>query len=167
MSQLTDFYAALSTDSDGRSIDTIWAEDDDYWEFEHSYIQWMFPLIEPSNFNPDAPLLTDEDIVIFKANPTIQSNLLTSFCRFLTFLGLTYQQDKVIATELFEPILFTMANHNWFRITRVLKSLRLLGFEKEAVAFFKFLKGIHEEYGWISDNSFSYWKEAVSGLVEM
>jgi hypothetical protein len=60
-----------------------------------------------------------------------------------------------------------MANHNWFRISRILKSLRILGCEKEAVAFYKYLKKIHEENGWVSDNSFSYWKEAVNGLVEM
>jgi len=165
MSALTEFYDGFGTCS-SHTINEIWAKNDDFWEYSHDYIQWLFPLPEPSNFNPDAPLLTEDDIKIFKANPTIRCNFLTSFIRFINFLGLDYQSDQVITTEKFEPILFKFPNHNWFRITRVLNSCRLLGFENEAVALFNFLKKMHEEYGWVSNNSFSYWKEAVNGLVD-
>jgi hypothetical protein len=161
MSKLTEFYDESGVDCDGRKIADIWKEDDEYFEYCHNYVQWLFPIPEPSNFNPDAPLLTEDDIKIFKANPTIQLNLRASFHRYLAFFGLVAMNGEVIATEAFEPILFKFANHNWFRITRVLKSLRLLGCEKEATAFYSYLKKIHEEKGWVSDNSFSYWKEAM------
>lgn len=167
MSKLTEFYDESGVDCDGRTLSQIWAEDDGYLEFCHNWVQWLFPLPEPSNFNPDAPLLTEEDIQVFRANPLIQTNLLVSFARYLRFFGLEYLNDVVVQTPEFDSMLFQVANHNWFRISRVLQSLRLLGLEKEAVAFYKFLKGIHEEFGWVSDNSFSYWKEAVNGLVEM
>lgn len=166
MSKLTEFYGGTGEDCEGRKIDRIWIENDAYFEYCHDYVQWLFPLSEPSNFNPDAPLLTEDDVAIFKANPTIQTNLVSSFRRFLAFLGLYYEHEVLECID-FEPIQFKIENHNWFRITRVLKSLRLLGREKEVIAFYKYLKKIHEENGWVSDNSFSYWKEAVDGLVEM
>jgi len=165
MSQLTEFYDETGVDCDGRKLTEIWAKGDEWFEFCHNYIQWLFPLKEPSNFNPDAPLLTDEDIAIFKANPTIQANLFVSFTRYLRFFGLFYNKDnEIVRTEDFDQILFMFPNHNWFRITRCLTSLRLLGLEKEAVKFYKFLKQLHEEEGWVTANSFAYWTEAVNGL---
>ncbi len=167
MSTLTEFYDGSGVDCDGRKITDIWVEDDDYFEFCHNYVQWLFPLQEPSNFNPDAPLLSEDDIKIFRANPIIQRNLVISFQRFLNFLSLNWTGEVVEPLEPFESILFKMPNHNWFRLTRVMKSCRLLGLENEVVALYKCLKKFHEENGWVSDNSFSYWKEAVNGLVEM
>ncbi len=167
MSTLTEFYNETGVDCDGRTLSEIWAKDDDYWEFSHNYVQWLFPLQEASNFNPDAPLLTDEDIAIFKANPLIQTNLLVSFARYLRFFGLEYKDGEVQKMEDFQALLFMHPNHNWFRITRALKSLRLLGLETETVAFYNFLKKLHEETGWVNEHSFSFWKEAVNGLVEV
>lgn len=160
MSKIIDFYNETSTDDDGRKISFIWMQNDGYLEFDHSYVQWLFPLPEPSNFNPDAPLLTEEDILLFHANPDLRNNLRNSLVRFLKFLGI--ENDTTYKKPIFEH-----ANHNWFRITRILKSLRLLGLENEAIAFYKVLKKIHEEDGLVSENSFSYWKEAVNGLVEV
>ncbi len=160
MSKLTEFYAETGVDDEGRKISEIWMQNDAYFEFCHDYIQWLFPLREPSNFNPDAPLLTDEDIKIFKANPGIRHNLRNSFIRFLEFLGIQNYNT-------YNKLMFEFPNHNWLRITRVLKSLRLLGLESEAAAFYEFLKKVHEVDGLVTDNSFSYWKEAVDGLVEV
>jgi hypothetical protein len=160
MSKLTEFYNGTGEDCEGRKIDRIWIENDSYFEYCHDYIQWLFPLPEPSNFNPDAPLLTEDDITIFKANPIIHANLISSFRRFLAFLGL-YYENEVFQCDGFDANVFKVPNHNWFRITRVLRSLRTLGCEKEAVAFYKYLKKIHEEDGLVNDNSFSYWKEAM------
>lgn len=167
MSKITDFYSGTSTDCDGRSLQDIWNKDDEFWEYAHNYIQWLFPLNEVSNFNPDAPILTEEDVALFKSDNKVQLNFIMSFCRFLNFLGLDYEDKKVVETEFFEPIVFMMANHNWLRITRVLKSLVLVGLDKEALAFYETLKMFREERGWASDNAFSYWKGAVNGLVEV
>jgi hypothetical protein len=167
MSKITEFYTGGREPHHMHTLAEMWEKNDDFWEYNHSHIQWLFPLNEPSNFNPDAPQLSEEDIATFKSDPTIQRNFLMSFCRFLNFLGLDYQDQKVVETEFFEPIVFKMANHNWLRITRVLKSLVLVGFEKEAIAFYNTLKEFREQRGWASDNAFSYWKGAVNGLVEM
>ena len=62
----------------------------------------------------------------------------------------------------------TPSNHNHLRITRILKSLLLLGLEAEATAFFTCLADIYRvELGkagsGISDETFTFWKAAAHG----
>jgi Opioid growth factor receptor (OGFr) conserved region len=47
-------------DSEGRKLAEIWAWDFEELECAHDYIQWLFPLMEVSAFNPDAPLVNEE-----------------------------------------------------------------------------------------------------------
>jgi hypothetical protein len=53
-------------------------------------------------------------------------------------------------------------NHNWLRVTRILRSLTLLGLENEARALFKWLD---ETYGSrrfpITAETFRYWAGAI------
>jgi hypothetical protein len=83
MSRLLDFYRGLETDTQGRLLEDILAWPDDDLEAVHDFIQWLFPLPEPSQFNPDAPLLTEIDIAAFKSDPLLQANLMKSFERIL------------------------------------------------------------------------------------
>jgi Opioid growth factor receptor (OGFr) conserved region len=58
-------------------------------------------------------------------------------------------------------------NHNHLRITRILKSLRILGLENEALAFFECLAEIYgDETGkhlsCISSETFHFWRSAAS-----
>ena len=69
MSDLIAFYRGLAPDSEGRTLADLWAFSDREMEDIHDFIQWMFPLREPSRFNPDAPLLTAADIAAFQADP--------------------------------------------------------------------------------------------------
>ncbi|MBM4067650.1 MAG: hypothetical protein FJ271_01710 [Planctomycetes bacterium] len=93
MSRLLDFYRGDGTDSVGRSLEQILSWDDDEFESVHDFIQWLFPLPEPSQFNPDAPLLDEGEIAVFRSDPLIRSNLLRSFERMLSFLGLGLAED--------------------------------------------------------------------------
>ena len=56
------FQLNEGTDSKGRYLNDLWQEDFYFYESCHDYIQWMFPLAEESEYNPDAPVLTEEDI---------------------------------------------------------------------------------------------------------
>ena len=134
----------------------IWSKSYYYFEGCHDFVQWMFPLKEPSNFNPDAPILTEEDIFLFKVNPKLKQNLNLSFLRFMKFLRLEYESPDFNELENFNKGIFTVSNHNWSRFTRIIKSLNILGLNKEANDFYNFL--ISRNYG--SENSRQYWKEA-------
>lgn len=167
MSRLLDFYREQNTDTEGRSLAAILAWGDDEWEEVHDFVQWLFPLPEPSRFNPDAPLLTEADRAAFRGDPLLQAKLLRSFERFLTFLGLsrtaegTVVEGRNFASRVADA--WTFPNHNWLRITRVLRSLRLLGLEVAARNLFEWLDSLHRSRRFpIPDDTFRYWTEAVA-----
>src|SRR5579864_3751269 len=139
MSRLVDFYRGQATDSAGRLLSEMWEWDDGRLEDRHDFIQWMFPLAEPSRFNPDAPLLGVEDIQAFRDDEHLRANLRRSFDRMLAFFGLAQTETgEVIDGDHFAvraPDVWEYPNHNWLRVTRILGSLRLLGLKAEARAF--------------------------------
>ncbi|GAC1322280.1 MAG: hypothetical protein NVSMB14_16970 [Isosphaeraceae bacterium] len=169
MSRLIDFYRGTATDSAGRSLADIWAYPDARMESVHDFIQWLFPLTEPSRFNPYAPLLTDGEIAEFRSDPELQTNLKRSLDVFLAFLGLRYQDGEVIPAPDFaaKSEIWLSRNHNWMRITRVLASTRLLGLEDRSRAFCEFLKSLKDGgRSAIQDDTFEYWKQAAFGHCE-
>ncbi len=164
MSRLTDFYRGHGTDDRGRSLATLWGFSDDQFESIHDFIQWMFPLREPSRFNPGAPTLTDADIAAFRSEPVLRENLLKSFRVFLAFLGLAYEDGRVVRADDFQekPSVWRYPNHNWLRITRVLISMRLLGLEDASRAFFECLEELQRQGdARITPETFAYWKDAA------
>jgi len=94
MSRLVNFYRGKRTDSEGRLLTEIWEWGDDRLEAVHDFIQWLFPLPEPSAFNSRAPRLTQEDIAAFQSDLLLRSNVLRSFGRLLTFLGLEQTAER-------------------------------------------------------------------------
>src|SRR5438552_9437961 len=138
MSRLLEFYAGQATDREGRRLADILSWDDEELEMVHDFIQWLFPLPEPSRFNSDAPLLTADDIAAFRADPQLRANLAKSFDRMLRFLGLVQNENGSVSsgpnlTERQRHV-WAFANHNWLRITRILRSLTLLGLADHARA---------------------------------
>lgn len=194
MSLIIDFYrdesswkkTAPSHPSCYTHFDIVRNWSDDKWNACHDFIQWLFPLKEPSNFNPDAPLLSDEDIQEFKDDKELIDALHLSFHRFLRFLGLRCRVlDGSWITEPIPPNecgigdeFFTKAeiekkqkvwegpDHNWFRITRCLHSLRLLGQEKLTLSFFDCLCKLYNQNRGITPNTFQYWQDAAQGGLE-
>src|SRR5579884_3099361 len=127
MSPLINFYRGTAPDSEGRMLQEIWAWSDQELEAVHDFIQWLFPLPEPSRFNPDAPLLTPEDVAAFRTDDRLRANLRRSFERILTFPGLAETPGgQVVEGPNFAartPDVWSVPNHNWLRVTRILRSL--------------------------------------------
>ena len=166
MSRLTEFYRGTGLDSEGRSLAEIQAYSDSGLESVHDFVQWLFPLREPSRFNPDAPLLTNADVDEFQADPVLLANLLRSFEVFLAFLGLRREAGRVVEALDFssKSEVWRYPNHNWLRITRVLTSTRLLGLGEESRAFFDFLKELRDAgRSGITSDTFGYWEHAAAG----
>jgi hypothetical protein len=168
MSQLLNFYRLEGRDTEGRTLDEVWRWTDEEFEQCHDFIQWMFPLDEPSAFNPDAPLVSAKDRAAFREEPQLQAAMRQSLAVFLAFLGLEIADDgQVDRGKNFERRLavWKHPNHNWLRITRTLKSLQLLGFRNEAGALWGCLKRLHETEGFVSEDSFQSWRDAAEGLA--
>ena len=97
------------------------------------YIQWLFPTKQASQFNPNAPLLNDQDIAEFAKDKKLRDKLLASFDLMLNFYGFGRDGLSIFhsddwdtkSTNWIKP-----GNHNFLRITRILMSLSLLGLKE-------------------------------------
>jgi hypothetical protein len=156
------FLRGVGPNGEGYFLDQIlgWSNDD--WELDHSFIQWVFPTLSLSLYNPEAPVLTVEEIRIIRANPYIQDTLGLIYQRWLRFCGLRHEDTGLeFGTTEFpngNPTVWGQFNHNWLRITRVLHSLGLLGRSDLAQEFFDFLS---RHRAMFTEESWSYWSRAM------
>ena len=164
--RLLGFYTGAAPDHRGRFLREIQQWPDERLEAVHDFIQWLFPLWEPSPVNPEAPVLDAETVRAFEARQELRENLRASFLRMLRFYGLAMRGTMVERGENFAEASrnwLTPGNHNHLRITRILKSLMTLGLAEEARAFFECLAAIYaQEKGKITDTTFRFWREALA-----
>jgi hypothetical protein len=138
-------------------------------ERHHDYIQWLFPLPEPSGANPDAPLLSAGDIACFTSDQALRRMLVRSFELMLQFYGLELEggdDPAVVRGEGFvarSNVWLTHGNHNFLRISRMLRSLSLVGCARYSSAFLDFLEDIYAENpDTIGQTTLEYWRRAVA-----
>ena len=167
---LVPFYLGEHTDLEGRKIQEMWAWDFEALECAHDYIQWLFPIAEKSTFNPHAPVVDEAVIEAFQSNPRLQQNLRRSLSVMLRFYGLQCdlnETGKVVVDKRDDyPIQkrewVCLLDHNYLRITRILKCLTLFGLNHEAQAFYDCLRQIYrEDRDQIGRETFQYWTDAV------
>jgi hypothetical protein len=70
----------------------VWCND--AWERQHDFIQWLFPLPEASAYNPNAPLLTEQDRNQLAHVQRFKDRLERAYYRFTEFLGLEVDMAK-------------------------------------------------------------------------
>src|SRR5580704_13898980 len=73
------FLSGQSPDSEGRYLSEIQKWSDPRLESAHDFIQWMFPLLEPSRVNQDAPVLDRETIAEIRSRPELLDAVRASF----------------------------------------------------------------------------------------
>ena len=166
-SPLVRFYSGEGTDDHGRTLADVLAFDHNRMEYVHDFIQWLFPTCEPSDYNPDAPTLTGDDVRAFRERPELREKLRRSFEGFLDFLGLEYVGDEVgeVAGRGPRRKVFEIPNHNWLRITRVLLCLKTLGLDDECRAFFEYLELVYDRGDGVAAGTFAYWRDASRGVA--
>jgi hypothetical protein len=165
-SALIRFYRGEGQDTAGRSLATLLAWDDEQLEYVHDYIQWLFPLPERSAFNPAAPLLSAQDVAAFLEDARLRQALRAAWERMLRFYGFALSQDGSVAAErdASRPWL-TPGNHNFLRITRILRALTLLGLSSQAEVFLAALQILYDSGAAhvIGARSLKFWRGAVHG----
>jgi len=147
-STLVQFLANAGKDHKGRRLCELRIMPDWKLEREHDVIQWMFPSDIRSEYFADAPVLTDDDITFIKMSPTIQEQTHMSLMRMVDFYA---KNDYWI----------TQKNHNFLRLTRILRFLWLAGKKHEYVVLSKILDSVYTEYfDVIGEETFYFWKNA-------
>jgi hypothetical protein len=166
------FYHGDGRDHRGRSLSDIQKFDFSELEFNHDYIQWLFPLPEPSGASAEAPVLSDDDISRFQSDESLRRRLVQSCEMMLAFFGLEPAGTgdagwvNVRRSSHFDErrqVWLHPGNHNFLRISRILRSLTLLGCSSHASAVLECLEGIYGEHAEaIGNRTIGYWRRAVA-----
>jgi hypothetical protein len=167
--RILEFYSGRGRDDRGRTLAEILGSSDARLEEIHDYIQWLFPLPERSGANPEAPVLDGGTIAEFRADPALRATLHRAFLRMLEFYGLETSPDGVGRAASFEEKSrnwLRPGNHNHLRLTRILRSLTVLGLEQDALSLFRCLRSIYEadvstRRSRITPQTFQFWSAAV------
>ncbi len=148
----------------GKEYITIYKEDlkysdvlnkpNDYLENAHNWIQYVFPTDKKSKYNKSAPTIPLEELALLRKDKRIISNLQNAYKRILDFY---FAEDVKWITK---------NNHNFKRITRIIRCLRLFGLDDEANTFFTMVreKVAHEEAVLgktiVKPKTIEYWEKA-------
>ncbi|KAI0104717.1 hypothetical protein GGR51DRAFT_521818 [Nemania sp. FL0031] len=173
MRRFINFYDPVvkGTDERGRKLDGILAWSDDRLETQHNYIQTVFPLPEQSGFSFFAPVVDEETMLIFAQSPELKANLLRALKRMLAFYGFDAEDSEDPRSQLtitpkqdcergFSRWLVPR-DHNHLRITRIIRSLRVLGLEAAAKDFYNAFIEVNKTQDKISSTSISFWTRAM------
>jgi len=163
MTTLREFYRNESPTPEGLMFSDFTWYDYQKMEADHAWVQWILPTKEPSAFNPDSPLLTDEDITLFKSDPVLIENYLFAVYHVMDFFDMVTMQGeacwKFYDNRAPKRWWLESFNHNFLRMTRLLTSLKFMGYDDLAKSIFHLL----EEYRDTYPNSVEeHWRPVVS-----
>lgn len=134
-----DFYKGNIKSKSGYYIDEIWKFTDLELETKHDFIQSLFPLKEKGMAS--SYLLTDEEIKKFKSI-NLKRKVLKSFLRMANFYGYEFsnQKNRLIRTkpikrQINNVLVGLYSQHNFLRITRIIKFLTLIDMKFYALIF--------------------------------
>jgi hypothetical protein len=147
-SMLTAFHCEDGRDHAGRSHAGILAFDDHAMHSVHDFIQWLFPLPEPSNAFIGAPVMSDDDLAVMRASELCQRRLEAAHARMAAFL-------------VHNPVWLRLHDHNHLRITRMIRSTRLISGDGEADRFRGFiLEHVDRRKAHINPTTLHFWAHA-------
>jgi Opioid growth factor receptor (OGFr) conserved region len=127
----------------------------------------LFPLPEPSGANPAAPTLTSEAIAAFRTDEALQRDLLDSFALMLRFYGFRLAPGTTRierAPNASERIAdwCRPGNHNFLRLTRIMRSLAVLGLSDHARSLLGQLEQLYNEHPQIvGERTIGFWRRAA------
>ncbi len=145
---ILDFLSGEQQDIHNRYLEDIWKMSDEEIENVHNFIQWIFPLNERSRAVSNSPILTQQEIIDIKKSEIAQQYIKKSADWFLDFLTRN-------------SYWICQSNHNHLRITRTIKSLRLIHSDEEAESFKKNIMSlIQSNENKINPISLEFWNKS-------
>ncbi len=146
--KLLSFLQDVRPDHRGRLLSDIWKFSDAQIESTHDFIQWVFPLDEPSGAQPDSPVLEPAEIGLIRKSAPATMNVERSTDWFIGFLART---DDWRAPY----------DHNHLRITRMIRCNRLLLGELAAEsARSRVLQLLKKSPHKVSETAIGFWMRA-------
>lgn len=163
------FYLGTEADDKGRKITDILAWSDFRLEHTHNYIQRVFPNLVPSASDYSAPVITEQEAAELReafADKDTRAKMYFDqmYRRMLRFWKLDAWEQTHDSPAMMilpkKPHWVNPDNHNYLRLTRVLKCFELFGLDKEALELNSLLKRLYSLYPQqIGDATMNYWNE--------
>lgn len=115
MSRVLDFYRGKLRHPTGADIESIWGWDHDRLEHEHTYIQWLFPLRDPSRAVPGSPTITEAEVQEFNRDPALRKRVLRSLSCMLGFYGFSMSavEDEDRGVRIAPAPTFAVRSRTW------------------------------------------------------
>jgi len=143
VSDLLRFYEGSGTDGSGRTLADVQAFSDGQMEQVHDWVQWVFPLPEPSRAQPHTPVASESDLQAFRDRIDLREQVLLSLGRWSNFLSTTQAWRGPL-------------DHNHLRITRIIRFLTLIDMPDAANDLFGYAKDKSN----VGDQTLWYWGHA-------
>ena len=153
---ILNFLKGTGVGSLGRNYMQMVNQTDSEWEHCTDAIQFIFPLAEESRMAHHYPLLSKEIVEKAKQSKVILDNLRLALERITKFFAIGPYENKVI-----QSVWCRDYNHNLLRITRIIRSLRLFGLNKEAQQFYDAAYNVGIRLH-ISPETIQYWDMAMN-----
>jgi hypothetical protein len=137
-------------------------------ESKHNFIQWLFPL-KTSGTNVDCPRVGDAELRAIVKSYAVGVTIVRCYECMLRFYGFRMVDDRGQLVHSFdhaERVTNLLLNpHNNLRISRMLRSMCLMGFEAYAVHFLDAMLAVSQQAGAESllKKSTTYWAASVHG----
>ena len=148
ISKIIDFLRGDAVNYKGKTLIQLQSMTDFQLERSHDVVQWMFPTDIASKNNQDAPVLSVEDIEIIKIDSVIKDAILLSLTRMIWF----YEHNDFWITQ---------KNHNFLRLSRILRCLWLAELKHDYVSLQKALDEVFIDNSFvIGEETYLYWKNA-------
>lgn len=156
------FFRDEEVDYKGRLLSDLLNLSDFWLENNHDVIQLMFPIKQGTKFNRFAPVVQQSDIWDFMEERDLREIHRVCLDRWLTFFGLRREIATLspLKCEGFGPKDYAWLkprDHNHKRITRILKSLYILGQPELAKSMSSEFTRIASMYGEVEDKTIKHW----------
>lgn len=164
-SALIKFFRGDGTDHAGRTLEDILALDDFWLEHTHDYLQWLFPIPEPSQYNARVPVLTKADVACFRTDRHLRTQQIRALDRMLAFYGLERRDEGIFplpGLNMRTHIWLKPAGHNHLRITRIIRSLQHCSQPELALRLQSAVIELGQSVGQVSEKSLNYWRNAIA-----
>ncbi len=165
MSMITEFYLANGKDPLGRTFQDMLDMTNEQLEESHDVVQYLFPLNEKSNHLANAPVITPDDLLQLRAKGA--QGFQQALLRFMAFYGMIFREGKLVPGTNFNKFASSWLshhNHNFKRITRIIRCAMLLNLpkaaEKVSIGFVALQE--HSLGKCIGSDTIKFWQNAVT-----
>lgn len=163
MKTVCGFMLGLELDHKGRSIDHIWALDSFWLEYDHEYIQWLFPIDTPSHLHSNTPIACQSAQDYFCSCEVLREAQLRSLGMMLDFFGMRFFGNSIVPKEdlnMQDHPWLKCTDHNHLRISRIIRSLALLGQMELSQTFQMAMMKTAREQGEVNEETLVFWRQA-------